>query len=80
MEGSKLLQASQCECVSKPPATPRRSRQQAGERSAFPRSSARHVSRSPQQLEVCERGGEPCTTSSPHTHMCRLISKHIRDF
>ncbi|KAK1897364.1 Membrane-bound hydrogenase subunit alpha [Dissostichus eleginoides] len=28
--------------------------------SAFPRSPARHVSRSPQQLEVCELSGEPC--------------------
>lgn len=37
-----------------PPATPRRCRRQAGERSAFPRSPARHVSRSLQQLEVCE--------------------------
>ena len=44
-----------------PPATPRRCRRQAGERRAFPRSPARHVSRSPQQLEVCELSGEPRT-------------------
>ncbi|TNN84088.1 hypothetical protein EYF80_005694 [Liparis tanakae] len=42
------------------PATPRRSRRQAGERSAFPWSPARHVSRSRQQLEVCALSGEPC--------------------
>lgn len=44
-----------------PLATPRRSRRQAGERSAFPWSPARHVSRSLQQLEVCEHSGAPCT-------------------
>lgn len=52
---------SNSQSCGQPLATPRRSRRQAGERSAFPWSPARHVSRSLQQLEVCEHSGAPCT-------------------